>query len=158
MAVVAAPCRTSPIILEVASSVHTLRWSGSYSLAMNSATSPIASSNTYNFAMHASALAMLFTYPFRTLFTLSTYYIHRVCTGPHSSSSSTRWSTKWDITSKKLGHVDLQHQHCRRDVLLQAGHVVGVHNFFTNSPENPRQSHDCCARSTLQQTSYAQWQ
>lgn len=41
--------------------------------------------------------------PFRTLFILSTLYIHRVCTGSHKSNSSTRCSTSCDITLKKLG-------------------------------------------------------
>ena len=102
MAVVAAPCGTSPIIPPATFFVHTLGWRGSYSSAINSATASTASTNTYNFAIHAFGLAILFTYSFRTLFILSTLYIYRMCMDPHSSSSYTRYRTKCDITSRKL--------------------------------------------------------
>ena len=102
MNVLTAPCSTSLIILQAASYVQTLRCSGSYSSAMNSATSPITSSNTYDFAMHASGSAMLFTNIFNTLFIRYTLYFYHVCTGPHSFNSSTICTTRCDIISKNL--------------------------------------------------------
>lgn len=103
MNVVAAPYGTSPIILVAVFSVQILRYSGSYFLAMNSATSPIISSNTYDFVMHASGLAVLLTYPFNTLFILYTLSIHRVYTDPYNSNSFTICTIICEITLKKLG-------------------------------------------------------
>lgn len=105
MDVVVAFCSTSPIIHIVVYSVHVLQCSGLYFSAMNSATSPIASSNTYDFVMDASSLAILFTYIFGILFILSLSYIYHVCMNPHTSNSSTMCTTMCDMILKKLGDI-----------------------------------------------------
>jgi len=61
---------------------------------------PKSFSIAYPIAMLLFSWAIFLTYPLKVFMYLSVGYIHDVWFGPQRSSSSTRWITRWVITSK----------------------------------------------------------